>query len=107
MAETPKKVLRILLKPEIEEWGDGTWHGHYPGENWSVTAESREALLEKLKEEHEKQATTRESTERLLALVEESRINPIPGVEVEELSEDEYADRMRGAEDGIQGFEPE
>jgi hypothetical protein len=89
----PRKTIHMLLTPEIDEH-DGSWTARYPGESWSVTADSRQLVIEKLFAEHERRAPTRESLDSLLALVDQSRIAPIPGVEVEELTEDEYQQHM-------------
>jgi hypothetical protein len=105
MADEHKNVVRIVLRPQFEAMPDGSVRGYYPGENWSVRADSREAALAKLMEEYEEHAATRESVEGLLALVEQSRNGQIEGVEVEEISEDGYRDRMREIGDQIQESE--
>jgi hypothetical protein len=68
-------------------------------------ADSRDAALAKLMKEYEEHAATHESVEGLLALVEQSRNGEIEGVEVEEISEDGYRDRMREIGDQIQESE--
>lgn len=90
----PKKTIHIVLKPEIDEL-DGRWTARYPGESWSVSADSRQGVIDKLIEEHERRATTRESLDSLLAVVDKSRNVSIPGVEVQELTGDEYQEHMQ------------
>jgi hypothetical protein len=84
-----------LLRPQFEELPDGTIRASYPGENWSVVAETRAEVITLLGDEYQNRASTRESTEAFLALIERVKAEPVEGVELDILTDAEYSERMR------------
>jgi hypothetical protein len=101
MDEQSKPVIRVLLKPQFEDLPDGTIRGSYPGENWSVVGATRAEVIKLMQAEYGERASTRESTEALLALIERVKAEPVEGVEMNVLTDAEYSDRMRENENRI------
>lgn len=75
----PQYVL--VVRPQAEQQADETWKAWYPKSDWSVTAKTKPAALQELRDEFERRLSAgladNEPDEALLA---EHLAAPIPGV---------------------------
>ena len=90
-----RKILRIAQYVQLEELSDGQWKAFYPLEDWSITAPTRveacrlaEAELERLQQDPHHAQRQREKARQYLG-------KDVPGLEVEEMDQDAYEQRMR------------
>lgn len=73
--------IGFYSRPQIEQLPDGSWHAQYPASDWSVTAESRAAAIEKLQRQDQRRAKEQPDymIERYKAL-RRHLVEQIPGV---------------------------
>jgi hypothetical protein len=73
----------VGFTPQTVELADGSWEASYPGDEWSVTAESKEAAIEMLKaEELQRIQDPVRRRQRREAIKREHLVTPVPGVAV-------------------------
>ncbi|MGH3677290.1 MAG: hypothetical protein ACRDU5_16430 [Mycobacterium sp.] len=90
-----KKVLRVGQTLQLEELPDGQWRAFYPLEDWSVTAPTRVEAFRQAAAELERRQQEPGYSERQRELAKQYLDNPLPGLEVEEMDETAYEQRMR------------
>ncbi|HME76446.1 MAG TPA: hypothetical protein VKI00_12570 [Mycobacterium sp.] len=95
--------VEFYSRPQVEQLADKSWRAHYPASDWSVTAESRESVIERLKLEDQRRLKEQPSygVTRFKAL-HRHLIEPIPGVYAITREEGE---RIRATQDPQAEFE--
>jgi hypothetical protein len=91
----PKKVLRVAQTMQLEELPDGQWRAFYPLEDWSATAPTRVDAFSQAAAELERRQQEPGYSERQREKAWQYLDNPLPGLEVEEMDEAAYEERMR------------
>jgi hypothetical protein len=85
-------MRRIVLRPVTEQLADGTWHAVYPELEASGDGDSEQAAREALFADHEfRQKTEPDYLERFLGMLND----PPESWYSDELTEEQYEDRMR------------
>jgi len=89
--------IGFYSRPQLEQLANGSWRGYYPASDWSITAASREAAIEKLQLEDQRRAKEQPGymIERYKALCRHLT-EPIPGVYA---VSSEEAERIRSTSD--------
>jgi hypothetical protein len=95
--------MEFYSRPQVEQLADNSWRAHYPASDWSVTAESRESVIEKLKLEDQRRLKEQPGygVTRFKAL-RRHLSEPIPGVYAITREEGE---RIRATQDPQAEFE--
>jgi hypothetical protein len=90
-------------RPQVEQLADKSWRAHYPASDWSVTADSRESVIERLKLEDQRRLKEQPDygVTRFKAL-RRHLVEPIPGVYAITREEGE---RIRATQDPQAEFE--
>ncbi|MDV2476118.1 hypothetical protein ACFWDA_13540 [Rhodococcus zopfii] len=94
MNEKPTKLH--VTQHAILTDDNGVWTGRYGGEDWSVTAESKEAVRALLVEKMEQAMSNPEWNARIIELAQRSIAGESSeeGFEAEHIGEKSYDDRM-------------
>jgi len=77
---TPSVRYAFMFIPQTLELAGGSWEAFYPGDEWSVTAESREAAIEKLKAEELQRVQDPDRRTRRETIKRQHLVTPVPGV---------------------------
>jgi hypothetical protein len=95
--------MEFYSRPQVEQLIDKSWRAYYPASDWSVTAENRESVIEKLKLEDQRRLKEQPGygVTRFKAL-HQHLIDPIPGVYA--ISHEE-GERIRATQDPHAEFE--
>ena len=88
--------LHVTQRAILTEDDNGVWTGRYGGENWSVTADSEEDALQRLREKLESLLDDDERTARIIALGEQAAQGRYTeeGFEARFINQEAYEDRM-------------
>lgn len=94
MNEPPR--LHVTQRAILTEDDNGVWTGRYGGEDWSVTADSKEGALERLRNTLESKLDDEDRHARIIALGEQTAAgdHTEEGFDAQFISREAYEDRM-------------